>query len=68
MQELTNFDGIFKFKIEDEKAEELDPEMKELEEKTEAIITIRLHPDDAENFLADINDKVEEYSARASIK
>lgn len=68
MQELTNFDGIFNFKVEDEKPEELDPELKELEEKTEAIITIRLHPDNAENFLADINEQVEEYEARASIK
>jgi ParB-like chromosome segregation protein Spo0J len=69
MEQMTNFDGIFNFKVEEEKAEEeLNPDMKELEDKTEAIITIRLHPDNAENFLADINDKVEEYEARASIK
>lgn len=69
MAELTNFDGIFNFKVEDEKPlEELEPEMKELEDKTEAIITIRLDPDSAENFLADIQDQLEEYSARASIK
>lgn len=68
MQELTNFDGIFKFSVEEEKPEELDPAMKELEDKTEAIISIRLDPDNAENFLADIHEKLEEYSARASIK
>jgi hypothetical protein len=68
MQELVNFDGIFDFKIEEEKKEELDSEMKELEDKTESIITIRIHPDNVDNFLADINDKVEEYEARASIK
>jgi hypothetical protein len=68
MQELVNFDGIFDFKIEEEKKEELESEMKELEDKTESIITIRIHPDNVDNFLADINDKVEEYEARASIK
>lgn len=68
MAELTNFDGIFNFKVEEEKPEELDPDMKELEDKTEAIITIRLDPDNAENFLADIQEQVDEYSARASIK
>lgn len=68
MAELTNFDGIFNFKVEDEKTEELQPDMKELEDRTEAIITIRLDPLNVDNFLADINDKVEEYEARASIK
>lgn len=69
MEQLTNFDGIFNFNVEEEKPEEpLDPGMQELEDKKEAIITIRLDPDNAENFLADINEKVEEYQARASIK
>lgn len=68
VEKLTNFDGIFNFKVEEEKPEELNPEMKELEDKTESIITIRIHPDNVDNFLADINDKVEEYEARASIK
>lgn len=68
MAELTNFDGIFNFKVEEEKPEELEPEMKELEEKTEAVITIRLDPDNAEHFLEDIQETLEEYSARASIK
>lgn len=67
MAELTNFDGIFKFKVEDE-PEELEPEMKELEEKTEAIISIRIEPEKAESFLTEINDLLDEYSARASIK
>lgn len=68
MAELTNFDGIFNFKVEEEKQEELDPEIKELEDKTEAIITIRLDPDSAENFLADIQEQLDQYVARASIK
>lgn len=68
MQQLTNFDGIFNFSVEEEKKEELEPEMKELEDKKEAVITIRLDPANAEGFLAMIDNVLEEFEARASIK
>jgi hypothetical protein len=68
MAELTNFDGIFNFKVEDEKQEELDPAMQELGDKEESIITIRIAPDAVDDFLVAINDTLDQYSARASIK
>lgn len=68
MAELTNFDGIFNFKVEDENPEELDPAMQELQDKEESIITIRIVPDKVDEFLVEINDILEQHSARASVK
>lgn len=68
MAELTNFDGIFNFKVEDENKEELDPAMQELGDKEESIISIRIVPNKVDDFLVEINDILEQYSARASVK